>query len=276
MLNQEKIKELQLKAKEVRRTIIKTLVSAGSGHTAGSLGMADVFTAFYFYILNHDSKNPLWPERDRLILSNGHIVPARYSAMAHAGYFSVDDVENNLRKFGSKFQGHPDRVFLPEMETTSGPLGCGLGQACGIALGAKMDKKNFAVFCIMSDAEHQEGNLWESVMFASKYKLNNLIGVIDRNRIQISGDTEDVMPLEPLYQKYEAFGWNAVKVDGNDIAEFIEAVEMAKQQKEKPTVIIANVVPGKGVRSIEGDYKWHGIIPNKEQGERFLSELSLS
>jgi len=273
-LNTEKINELKKIAKEIRKTIIKSLVSAGSGHTGGSLGMADIFTAFYFYILKHDSKKPTWSERDRLILSNGHIVPARYSAMAHAGYFSVEDLEKGLRKFGTIFQGHPDRVVLPMMETTSGPLGSGLGQACGIALGAKMDAKNFNVFCVMSDGEHQEGNLWESIMFAGKYKIDNLIGIIDRNNIQISGNTENVMPLESLKNKYESFNWNVVESDGHDFEEFIEAIKTAKMSRGKPTVIIAYITPGKGIKEIENDYKWHGIAPNKEQGEKFLKELS--
>ncbi|MBU3968764.1 transketolase [Patescibacteria group bacterium] len=272
-INEEKIVELKKIANEIRKTIIKSLVSAESGHTGGSLGMADIFTAFYFYILKQNPKEPLWPERDRLILSNGHIVPARYSAMAHAGYFSVEELENGLRKFGTVFQGHPDRKFLSSMETTSGPLGCGLGQACGVALGAKMDGKDFYTYCIMSDGEHQEGNLWESVMFAGKYKIDNLTGIIDRNNIQITGNTEDVMPLNSLRDKYEAFNWNVIEVDGHDFVKFIDAVEMAKVSHGKPTIIIAHTIPGKGIKEIEDDYKWHGIAPNKEQGERFLEEL---
>lgn len=248
------------------------LVEAGSGHTAGPLGMADIFTAFYFHILNHDPKNPSWEERDRLILSNGHITPVRYAAMAHAGYFSIDEAKT-LRKFGSRMQGHPERERLPAVETTSGPLGSGLSQAAGYAYGARMDGKKFRVYCIMSDAEHQAGNLWEGAMFAGNNKLSNLTGVIDRNNIQINGMTEDVMPLEPLRLKYEAFNWHVLECDGHNIEAFVDAMEEAKAVYEKPTVIIAHTIPGKGIEGIEFDYKWHGIPPKPEEAQKFLAEL---
>ena len=196
-VSEEKVRELEILANEIRQTTIKMLVEAGSGHTAGPLGMADIFTAFYFNILNHDPNNPLWEDRDRLILSNGHITPIRYATMAHAGYCSMEEAMT-LRKFGSRLQGHPERERFPAVETTAGPLGLGLSQAAGIAYGARMDEKNFRVYCAMSDAEHQAGNLWEGAMFAGVNKLSNLTGVIDRNNIQINGMTEDVMPLEPL------------------------------------------------------------------------------
>lgn len=271
-IHDAKIKELEEKANEARRLVISSLVEAGSGHTAGPLGMADIFTAFYFHILNHDPKNPLWEERDRLILSNGHIVPIRYAAMALAGYFPIEELKT-LRKFGSRLQGHPERPRLPALETTSGPLGSGLGQAAGIAYGAKMDKKHFRVYCAMSDAEQNCGNVWESAMFAGKYKLNNLTAVIDRNNIQIDGYTEDVMPLEPLEEKYRTFGWHTLHIDGHNIREFIEAVEHAKAVYEKPTLIIAHTIPGKGIESIEFDYLWHGKPPKPDEGEKFLREL---
>ena len=271
-IHDDKIKDLELMANKIRQAIIEMLIEAGSGHTAGSLGMADIFTALYFHILNHDPKNPDWPERDRLILSNGHICPVRYAAMAYSGYFPIEELKT-LRKFGSRLQGHPERNMLPGVETTSGPLGSGLGEAAGIAYGARMDGKKFRVYCAMSDAEHQSGNLWESAMFAGNNKLNNLTGIIDRNNIQISGMTENVMALEPLRAKYEAFNWHVLEVDGHNIEEFVDAVEEAKTIYEKPTVIIAHTIPGKGIPEMEFDYKWHGIAPKPEEGERFLKEL---
>jgi len=271
-LHDEKLKELEELANRARQLTIESLVEAGSGHTAGPLGMADIFTALYFSILNHDPKNPEWPERDRLILSNGHITPIRYSVMALAGYFPIEELKT-LRKFGSRLQGHPERERLPGVETTSGPLGSGLGQAAGIAYGLKMDKKHSRVYCLMSDAEQQAGNTWEAAMFAANSGLHNLTGVIDRNNIQINGMTEDVMPLEPLREKYEAFGWHVLEVDGHNIREFVDATEQAKAVYEKPTLIIAHTIPGKGVEAIEFDYLWHGKPPKPEEGKKFLEEL---
>lgn len=272
MLTEEKQKELELKAEAIRETIIEMLVAAGSGHTAGPMGMADIFAALYFDILNHDPKNPEWDGRDRLILSNGHIVPVRYAAMAHAGYFPVEECLT-LRKFGSRLQGHPERMRLPGLETTSGPLGSGLGQAAGIAYGARMDGKKFHIYCAMSDGEHDAGNIWESAMFAGANKLYNLTGIIDRNNIQIDGMTEDVMPLESLRAKYEAFGWHVLECDGNNVAAFIDMVNEAKAITERPTVIIAHTVPGKGIKEIEYDYRWHGTPPNASQAKQWLQEL---
>jgi transketolase len=271
-LHDDKIKFLEEKANDIRQSLIMELVTAGSGHTAGPLGMADIFTAFYFHILNHDHKNPLWGERDRLILSNGHIVPIRYAAMAHAGYFPVEEL-NTLRKFGTRLQGHPERTLLPAVESTSGPLGSGLGQAAGIAYGARMDGKKFRTYCLLSDGEHDAGNLWESIMFTGKNKLSNLTAVIDRNNIQINGMTEDVMPLEPLADKYRAFNWHVIEVNGHDFEQFVSAVEEAKAIFEKPTVIIAHTIPGKGIKEIEFDYLWHGKPPNQEEAKKFLTEL---
>jgi transketolase len=271
-LTEEKICELEKKANDIRETIIEMLVEAGSGHTAGPLGMTDIFTAFYFHILNHDSKKPELDERDRLILSNGHIVPVRYATMAHAGYFPLEETKT-LRKFGSRLQGHPERMKMPGLETTSGPLGLGLGQAAGIAYGARMDGKKFRTYCVLSDGEHDAGNLWESVMFAGANRLSNLTVVVDRNNIQINGMTEDVMPLEPLREKYEAFGWHVIDVDGHNIEGFTDAVEQAKAIYEKPTVIIAHTIPGKGIKEIEFDYTWHGKPPKEGEAEKFLKEL---
>ena len=271
-LNEAKIVAISEKARSIRETIIEMLVAAGSGHTAGPLGMADIFAAFYFHVLNHDPHNPDWPERDRLILSNGHIVPVRYATMAHAGYFPVEECLT-LRKFGSRLQGHPERTKLPGLETTSGPLGSGLGQAAGIAYGARMDKKHFRIYCAMSDGEQDAGNIWESAMFAGNNKLSNLTAVIDRNNIQINGMTEDVMPVENLRGKYEAFNWHVLEVDGHNIQQFVDAIDEAKAIYEKPTVIIAHTIPGKGIKEIEFDYKWHGKPPTKEEAQKFLHEL---
>jgi transketolase len=272
MITQEKIKELELRAEAVRETIIEMLVAAGSGHTAGPLGMADIFTAFYFHILSHDAHNPDWPERDRLILSNGHITPVRYATMAHAGYFPVEECLT-LRKFGSRLQGHPERTRLPGVETTSGPLGSGLGQAAGIALGTRMDGKKFRTYCFMSDGEQDAGNVWEAAMFAGANKLSNLTAVMDRNNIQINGMTEEVMPLENLHAKYEAFGWHVIEIDGHNMSAIISAVEQAKAIYEKPTLILAHTIPGKGIKEIEFDYRWHGKPPTKEEAKKFLEEL---
>jgi len=281
MRSDSQVKDIELKAEAIRETIIEMLTAAGSGHTAGPLGMADIFAALYFNVLRHDPKHPDWAERDRLILSNGHIVPVRYATMAHAGYFPVEECLT-LRKFGSRLQGHPERERLPGLETTSGPLGSGLGQAAGYALGARMDGAKFRVYCAMSDGEHDAGNTWEAAMFAGANKLNNLTAIIDRNNIQINGFTEQVMPLENMRAKYEAFGWHVIEVDGHNIRAFIDAAEEAKAIYEKPTVIIAHTIPGKGIKEIEFDYRWHGVPPGKgptdkvpadKQSEVFLNEL---
>lgn len=280
-LTDAEVSELSHKANEIRQTIIEMLVAAGSGHTAGPLGMADIFTALYFHVLVHDPKNPDHPQRDRLILSNGHIVPVRYAAMAHAGYFPVEECLT-LRKFGSRLQGHPERTKLPGLETTSGPLGSGLSQAAGMAYAARMDNAKVRMYCAMSDGEHDAGNTWEAIMFAGANKLSNLTGIIDRNNIQIDGYTESIMPLEPLREKYESFGWHVLEVDGHNIPQFIAACNEAKAIAEKPTVIIAHTIPGKGIKEIEGDYRWHGNPPGKgptdkvpadKQAEVFLNEL---
>lgn len=255
--------ELELIANDIRQDIIKMLVEAGSGHSAGPLGMADVLTALYFRVLKHDPKNPDWDERDILVLSNGHIVPVRYAAMARAGYFPLKEL-STLRKFGSRLQGHPERKRLPGLETTGGPLGSGLSQAAGMALSLKMDKNNDRhVYCLMSDGEQDEGNVWEAAMFAAKYKLCNLVAVTDRNNIQIDGTTDDVMPLEDLHAKWTEFGWYVIDIDGNNMQEILDAFHHAKAISEKPVMILAHTVPGMGVDFMENDYKWHGSPPGK-------------
>lgn len=255
--------ELEEKANQIRRDLIKMLEHAGSGHSAGPLGMADVFTALYFDVLNHDPKSPNKPDRDILVLSNGHIVPIRYVTMAHAGYFPKEELMT-LRKFGSRLQGHPERTRLPGLETTSGPLGSGISQAAGMALALKMQQEHHrTVYCCASDGELNEGNSWEGILFAGKNKLFNLTVIIDRNNIQIDGMTEDIMPLEDLKEKWEAFNWHVLDIDGHNIEAVIDACQMAKAIVEKPTVIIAHTIPGKGVDYMEFDYRWHGDPPGK-------------
>jgi transketolase len=267
-----RVNELKLKANDIRQGIIRSLVAAGSGHSAGPLDMADIFTALYGHLRRHDPANPEWPERDRLLLSCGHIAPVRYSAMANFGYFPVEELLT-LRKFGSRLQGHPERVRLPAVETTSGPLGEGLAQGVGMALGAKMDRKDFHVWVVTSDAEHQCGLHWEAVMTGAKFALGNLTAIIDRNFIQIDGSTEEVMPLEPLAEKYRAFNWEVLECDGNDMAAFIETAERALEVNDKPQVIVAKTLAGKGVSFMEGDYTWHGKPPSAQQADEALQEL---
>lgn len=267
------IPQLEKIANDIRKDIIKTLEHAGSGHSAGPLGMADIFTALYFDILKHDPKNPNWDGRDILVLSNGHTVPVRYVSMAHAGYFDKKELLT-LRQYGSRLQGHPERLKLPGMETTSGPLGSGLSQAAGMALAMRMnDEHHRWVYCMMGDGELDEGNIWEAAMFAGKNKLHNLIGIIDRNNIQIDGTTENVMPLEDLKAKWESFGWHVTEIDGHNIESVIDACSMARAIMEKPTVIIAHTIPGKGVPFMEYDFHWHGAPPNSEQAKEALKKL---
>jgi transketolase len=272
MKKQYTLKQLERLSNTIRQDIIKMLLAAGSGHSAGPLGLADIFTALYFRILNHNPKNPKWEKRDRLCLSCGHVVPVRYAAMARAGYFPVSELKT-LRKLGTRLQGHPGYIEFPALEHSSGPLGQGSSVAVGMAYAAKMDKKKHWIFCVCSDGEQEEGQFWEAAMFAGKHKLNNLIFIMDRNNIQIDGFTEDVMPLEPLKAKYESFNWHVLEIDGNNMEEIIDACEFAKTIYEKPTMIIAHTVPGKGVDFMEFDFKWHGITPDAKQAKEALHEL---
>lgn len=275
--------KLELIANDIRQSIIKSLEEAGSGHSAGPLGMADILTALYFDVMKHDPKDPDWDERDMLLLSNGHCVPVQYAAMAHAGYFPKKELLS-LRKFKSRLQGHPERDMLPGLENTSGPLGCGLSQAAGIALAMNMNNESHRwVYVLMGDGELNEGNIWEAAMFTAKYKLHNVIGIVDRNNIQIDGTTEHVMPLEDLRAKWEGFGWHVIEIDGNDMEAIIDATAMARAIVEKPVVIIAHTIPGKGVDYMEYDYHWHGIPvglqdvggapPKNEQAAEALKDL---
>jgi transketolase len=271
-LHDEKLKFLEEKAAQIREDIIKMLVAAGSGHSAGPLGMADIFTALYFHILNHRPHEPNWPGRDRLVLSNGHICPALYATLARSGYFPVSELKT-LRKLGSRLQGHPHRGSLPGAETTSGPLGSGLSQAIGFGLAAKLNREKHHIYCLMSDGEHQEGNTWEAIMFAGKNKLSNVTAIMDRNNIQIDGYTENVMPLEPIRKKYESFGWHVLEINGHDFHQIISACAEAKAIYEKPTMIIAHTIPGRGVDFMENDYTWHGKPPKPEEAKVALKEL---
>lgn len=267
------IEELQLMANDIRQDIIKMLEHAGSGHSAGPLGLADIFTALYFEILKNDPDKPNWDQRDLLLLSNGHCVPVQYVTMAHAGYFDKKELMT-LRQFGSRLQGHPERAKLPGLETTSGPLGCGLSQGIGMALALRMNKDHHRwVYVVMGDGELNEGNIWEAAMLGGKEKLTNLIGIIDRNNIQIDGPTEKVMPLEDLRAKWESFGWHVIEIDGNNMEAVIDAAAMARAVVSQPVVIIAHTIPGKGVDFMEGDYHWHGKAPDHQQELEALKEL---
>lgn len=265
--------ELDLMANTIRQDIIKMLEDAGSGHSAGPLGLADILTALYFDVMNVDPKKPDWNERDIFMLSNGHCAPVQYATLAHAGYFEKSELKT-LRKFGSKLQGHPEREKLEGIETTSGPLGCGLSQACGMSLAMRMNEESHRfIYVVMGDGEQNEGNVWEAAMLASKYKLSNIIAITDRNNIQIDGPTEKVMPLEDLRDKWESFGWHVIEIDGNNIEAVIDACAMARAVANKPVMIIAHTIPGKGVDFMENDYHWHGKSPDHKQEMEALKDL---
>lgn len=264
--------ELQLTANNIRESIIEMLVEAGSGHSAGPLDLADIFCALYFEVMKLDPKNPAWPERDWLVLSCGHTCPVLYATMAERGYFPKSELKS-LRKIGTRLQGHPHNLSLPGIETTSGPLAQGSSQAVGIALAFRMNKQKNRVYLVMSDGEQNEGQVWEAVMLAGKEKLHNLTAIIDRNNIQIDGYTEGVMPLDDLRAKYEAFNWHVLEVDGHNIQAVINAYREAEAVYEKPTVIIAHTIPGKGVDFMEGKYEWHGKPPKPEEAKIALQEL---
>lgn len=271
-LNDRERKFLEETANKIRKKVVDIVEDAGSGHIAGPMGMADVFAALYFHIFNYDPKNPGWEDRDRLIVSNGHIAPVQYAAMAYAGYFPVKELKG-LRKLHSRFQGHPHREVLPGIEVSSGPLGEGLAQAAGMALAARLDGKKYRIYCVMSDGEQQEGSVWEAVMFIGKNKLSNITAIIDRNSIQTDGYTESVMPLEPLHEKYEAFNWHVLDIDGHNLEQIVDAVNEAKAIAYQPTLIIAHTIPGKGVSFMEGSFKWHSKSPNREEERKALAEL---
>ena len=267
------VKQLEHKANSIRKDIVRMLEEAGSGHTAGPLGLADLVTTLYFDIMKNDPKNPAWDERDFFFLSNGHCVPVQYAAMAEAGYFPKEELMT-LRKWGSRLQGHPERTKLLGLENTSGPLGCGVSQGAGVAYTLQyIDKQPRWVYVITGDGELDEGNIWEAAMFAGKYKLSQLIVFVDRNNIQIDGNTENVMPLEDLASKWRSFGWHVQEIDGHNIESIQDAVGMAKAIENRPSVVITHTIPGKGIDFMEYDYHWHGVPPNHEQAKKALHEL---
>lgn len=267
------IKELQKIANDLRKKIIQMLAEAKSGHIAGSLGMTDIFTFLYFLALKHDPKNPEWEKRDRVILSNGHICPVLYTSMAKSGYFPEEELFT-LRKLGSRLQGHPHKEFMPWLETSSGPLGSGLSQAVGMAIADKIYDGHKTFYALLSDGELNEGNTWEAILLATKHKLNNLIIVIDRNHIQIGGNTEKVLPLEDLKDKFKAFNCFTNEIDGHNFREINNAIYQAKKNITGVSVVIAKTIPGKGVKEWENDYKWHGKAPSKEEALKAIDELN--
>ncbi len=268
------IKKLYLISNSIRQSVVRMLHKAKSGHSAGSIGLADIFTALYFNVMNHDPKNPEWAGRDRLLLSNGHVCPVMYAAMAEVGYLPKDELMS-LRKVGSRLQGHPHRGTLPGIESSSGPLGQGLSVAVGMAIVGKKERKNWRVYCVCSDGEHDEGQTWEAALLAAKYKLGNLVALMDRNNIQIDGFTEEVLPLEPLAEKYRAFGWHVIEVDGHNIQQIIRACEEAKKVIDRPTMIIAHTIPGKDVSFMEFLVEWHGKPPGDSEVDKALVSLDV-
>lgn len=272
-LTDDEVRSLERKANEIRESIIEMLVEAGSGHTAGPLGMADVFTLLYFEVLRHRPNDPFWDDRDRLVLSNGHICPVLYATMAHAGYFPVEELLT-LRKFGSRLQGHPHREMLPGLETSSGPLGSGLSQAVGMALAERMEDPYSSryFYCITGDGELNEGQIWEALLLAGKEELHNLIVIVDRNGIQIDGFTKDVMPLEPLREKFEAFNFDVQEVDGHNMRALNDAIGKAQAVYGQPSIVIAHTIPAKGVDVFERDFRWHGNPPGKGPEDRVAKD----
>ena len=268
------VRQIEQKASSMRENIIRMLEEAGSGHSAGPLGLSDLVATLYFGVMKKKKKNPDWNDRDYFFLSNGHCVPVQYAAMAEAGFFDTKELLT-LRKYGSRLQGHPERTRLPGLENTSGPLGSGLSQAAGVAYSLQYldNAAHRFVYCVTGDGELNEGNIWEAAMFGGKYKLSQLIVFIDRNNIQIDGNTEDVMPLEDLRGKWQSFGWHVQEIDGHNVESIIDAVGMAKAITNRPSVVITHTIPGKGVDFMEYDYRWHGMPPNHEQAKEALHEL---
>jgi transketolase len=271
MHDEKLIKEIKRKALEIRKWVIESVYRAGSGHPGGSLSVADILACLYFHEMRHNPKDPKWPDRDRLVLSKGHAAPALYAALALAGYFPVEELKN-LRKIGHFLQGHPCMKKVPGVDMSTGSLGHGLSVAVGMALAGKLDKKDYRVFAILGDGEVQEGQIWEAANAASHYKLDNLIAILDRNKLQIDGPTEEIMHLEPLAWRWQAFGWDVIEIDGHDIEEILDTFHEIKLN-EKPTVIIANTIKGKGVSFMEGTLSFHGKPPSEEQYIRAMSEL---
>jgi len=264
--------ELEEMAKKLRRHVITMIATAGSGHPGGSLSAADIITALYFKVLRHDPRNPQWSERDRFILSKGHAAPILYAALAEAGYFPVAELAT-LRKLDSRLQGHADRKFTPGVEMSAGSLGMGLSFAIGVALASRLDSKTYRTYVLLSDGECEEGQTWEAALSAAHFKLDNLTAIIDCNGIQLSGWTRDIMNLEPFIQKWQAFGWHTIDIDGHDLDQILSACQGAEKIKNKPTVIIARTIKGKGVSFMENNVAFHGKAPTWEEAERAIKEL---
>ena len=264
--------ELKEIARQIRIDVIRMLTEAGSGHPGGSLSAADIVTALLFRIMRHDPKRPDWSERDRFVLSKGHGIPAWYAALAHAGYFPREELLT-LRKTGSRLQGHPDRNTLPCLEACTGSLGQGLSIALGMAIASRMDHSPYRVYCLMGDGESQEGQIWEAAMAAPKFKADTLCAILDYNKTQIDGFVKDVMPIEPILDKWKSFGWHVREVDGHNLEQIIDALEESKTVKDQPCFILADTIKGKGVSFMEGVVDWHGKAPKPEQAEKALTEL---
>ncbi len=272
MLDKKEWLELSLKSNAVRKHIVEMVYNAGSGHPGGSLSATDILVALYFKIMKYDPKNPKWEDRDRFLLSKGHAAPAQYAVLAELGVFPVEELLT-LRKIGSRLQGHPDMRKLPGIEASTGSLGQGLSIANGMALAGKLNRRLYNVYVMLGDGEVQEGQVWEAAMFASHYKLDNLIAFLDRNRLQIDGETEQVMSIEPIADKWKAFGWEVREINGHDFNEIIKVVEWAKEIKGKPVMIIAHTIKGKGVSFMEGSVHFHGKPPNDEEYKIAIKEL---
>jgi transketolase len=273
MLKIDNLKDLEIKAYEMRIEVIKALQQARSGHVGGALGIADVLTFLYYNYLRHDPNNPSWAERDYFLMSNGHVCPIWYSLLAHSGYFPVEDLAS-LRKLGSHLQGHPSVTSTPGVENSSGPLGHGIGQAVGIALGLKLDGKNSRVYCLTSDGEHQEGAIWENIMIAAKYKLNNLTLIMDMNGIQIDGRVEDIMPLPRIKSVYESAGWRVQEINGHDYTQIQKSFESSEPHlSDAPQLIIMHTIPGKGISFMEGKYEFHDWKPEEGRPSEAIAEL---
>jgi transketolase len=271
-VSDRRVRELEELAYHSRKRIVSMICKAGSGHPGGSLSALDIITALYFEIMQHDPKRPQWEDRDRFVLSKGHAAPALYATLAEAGYFPVEELDT-LRQIGSRLQGHPDMKRLPGIEMSTGSLGQGLATAVGMALGLQLDKRTCRVYCMIGDGESEEGAIWEAGMAAKHFKCDNLAVFLDRNELQIDGPTEKVMTLEPLADKWTAFGWNVIQINGHDFKSIIEAVDAAKERKGRPTMIIAHTVKGKGVSFMEGSLKFHGKAPSEEELCKALEDL---
>ena len=267
------IPELEQMARKLRRYVITMISTAGSGHPGGSLSAADIITALYFKVMRHDPKNPRWPDRDRFVLSKGHAAPILYAALAECGYFPVEEL-STLRKLGSRLQGHTDRTLTPGVEMSAGSLGQGLSYGIGMALAGRLDKKDYRVFVLLGDGECDEGQVWEAAMFAPHHRVDNITAIVDHNDLQLDGRVCDIMGLEPLPDKWRAFNWNVIEINGHDMKEILQALKKAGSTKGKPTVIIAHTIKGKGVSFMEGNVDFHGKAPNPQETVQALKELA--